>query len=57
MTAAELRRLIATTGMTNPEFAERLGITRQTAWMWATGRTPISRQAAALIKTTIGTGQ
>lgn len=53
MTPAELIRIIAESGMTRPEFAERLGITRQTLWMWATGRTPISRQAVALIQSTV----
>lgn len=54
MTPAELRALIEKAGLTNPEFAERLGITRQTAWMWTTGRTPISRQAQALILSVFG---
>lgn len=54
MTPAELRALIAASGLTQGEAAERLGITRQTAWMWTTGRTPISRQAVALIKATFG---
>lgn len=53
MTADELRALIAAAGLTNSTLAERLGITRQTVWMWATGRTPISRQAVALIKATV----
>lgn len=53
MTPDELRALIKAAGMSNPELAERLGITRQTVWMWVTGRTPISRQATAFIKTVL----
>lgn len=53
MTAAALRDLLEAAGLSRVEFAERMGITRQTVWMWATGRTPISRQAVALISATL----
>ena len=55
MSPGEMVDLIARSGLNRAEFAERLGVTRQTVWMWTTGKTPISRSVVALIRSVIKT--
>ena len=50
MTPAELRRLIAASGRTITDAAERLGLARTTVTRWLNGSTPIGRAQAALAK-------
>ena len=50
MTPAELRRLIAASGRTITDAAERLGVCRQTMTRWLNGSTPIGRAQAVLAK-------
>ena len=50
MTPAELRRLIAASGRTITDAAERLGLARTTVTRWLNGSTPIGRAQAREIR-------
>ena len=50
MTPAELRAIIEASGLTQGEFAERLGVTRTTVCRWLSKWTPISRPNAEMIR-------
>lgn len=50
MTAEEFRELLASAGLTIREAAELLGVSNPTVSRWQTGKTPIGKSAAKLVR-------
>lgn len=57
MAPITLRRLIAGSGMSITEAADRLRVRRETLHRWLNGTTPISRANALLVRDVLGTGK